>query len=98
MKTSHFIGLAFCVATAGMSLPARADQAVVNDSVQTVVITGSGNSVNQNNNTSIRNNNRRGTSSGTAVRNNQAVDVLGDNNTVRQNNQTDVNNRNQPRR
>jgi hypothetical protein len=98
MKTSHLIGLALSVASIGISLPARADTAVVNDSVQNVVITGSGNSVNQNNNTTIRNNNRRGTSSGTAVRNNQSVDVLGDNNKVNQSNQTDVNTRHQPRR
>jgi hypothetical protein len=95
MKSSRLITLILTVATLGLSVPARADQAVVNDSNQTAIITGSGNSVNQSNNTAIRDRGSREGNTGTVVRNRQNADVVGDNNTVNQRNQTQVDNRQQ---
>lgn len=91
MKSSHLLTLAIAIATVGLSLPARADNATTNESVQTVIVTGSNNSVNQSNNTSVQNRDRRnGDNTGTAVRTRQNADILGDGNTVNQSNQTRV--------
>lgn len=91
MKSSHILSLTIAVATIGLSLPARADNATVNNNVQSVVITGNNNTVNQNNNTSIQNNGRSNLdNAGTAVRNRQAVDILGNGNFVNQSNQTQI--------
>jgi hypothetical protein len=87
MKSSHLITIVLTFATIGISLPARADQAVTNDSAQTSTINGSNNSINQHNNTSIRGN--RG-SNGTSIRTRQNADVAGDNNKVKQAAKTDV--------
>jgi hypothetical protein len=95
MKSSHLIPLILTFATIGLSLPARADQAAVNESNQTAIINGSNNTVNQSNNTTIRDRSNRGGNSGTSVRNRQTADVLGDNNTVNQTNRTQVDNRQQ---
>jgi hypothetical protein len=89
MKSSHLITFIFALAPIACSLPAHADQAVVNDSVQTAIVNGNNNTVTQNNNTSIRGDYRSG-NSGTSVRNRQTADVAGDNNTVRQDNRTDI--------
>jgi hypothetical protein len=97
MKSSHLITLILSVATIGLSLPARADQAVVNESNQTAIITGSNNSINQSNNTTIRDRGNRNSNTGTAVRNNQTADVLGNGNRVNQTNRTEVDNRRQNR-
>jgi hypothetical protein len=90
MKSSHLLTIVLTFATMGLAIPARADQAVTNDNVQNVVITGSNNTVNQQNNTSVRGNVRGGTNVGTSVRSRQSADVAGDNNTVNQSNQTQV--------
>lgn len=91
MKSPHIIFPAIAFATIGWSLPTLAETAVLNDSVQSVVITGNNNSVNQNNNTSIQNNGvRNSDNSGSAVRTRQAVDILGNNNVVNQNNLTQL--------
>ncbi len=91
MKSAQIIFPAIAFATIGWSLPTLADTAAINDSVQSVVITGNNNSVNQNNHTSIRNNGvRNSDNTGAAVRTRQAVDILGDNNTVNQNNFTQL--------
>lgn len=80
-------------ATIGLSLPAQADQAVVNETIQNAVVTGNNNSVNQSNNTSIRNGRRGGTGNqSTSNRTVQSADVLGDNNKVDQSNRTRVEN------
>ncbi len=77
------------LAPIGLTFPARADQAVVIDSVQTAIVTGNNNTVTQDNNTSVRSDSRSG-NSGTSVRNRQTADVLGDGNNVYQENRTDV--------
>jgi hypothetical protein len=99
MKSSHLITLVLTFATIGLSLPAHADQAVVNESNQTAIITGSNNSINQSNSTTVRDraNSRRGSNTGTVIRNNQTADVAGDGNTVNQTNRTQVDNRRQGR-
>jgi hypothetical protein len=97
MKSSHLITLILTFATIGLSLPARADQAVVNESNQTAIITGSNNTINQSNNTTIRDRGNRGGNTGTVVRNRQNADVAGDGNTVNQTNRTQVDNRRQGR-
>ncbi len=87
------IATILALATIGLSLPALADQAVVNETIQNAVVTGNNNSVNQNNNTSIRNGSRGGTGNqSTSNRTVQTADVLGDNNTVDQSNRTRVEN------
>jgi hypothetical protein len=95
MKSSHLITLILTFATIGLSLPARADQAVVNENNQTAVISGSNNTVNQSNNTTIRDRSNHGGNSGTSVRNRQTADIAGDNNTVNQTNRTQIDNRQQ---
>jgi hypothetical protein len=94
MPRQTTIAILLALATIGLSLPARADQAVVNETVQNAVVTGNNNSVNQNNNTSIRNGSRgrTGDNQGTSVRTIQNADVLGDNNKVDQSNRTRVEN------
>jgi|GEM_PF-5599304 len=96
MKPSHLIPIICALAPVALSFPARADQAVVNDSVQTAIISGSNNTVVQNNNTSIRGDDRSG-NSGTSVRNRQTADVAGDNNNVYQDNRTDIRSRQRSR-
>jgi hypothetical protein len=87
------IAIVLALAAIGLSLPARADQAVVNETVQNAVVTGNNNSVNQSNNTSIRNGSRgRTDNQGTSIRTIQNADVLGDNNRVDQSNRTRVDN------
>jgi hypothetical protein len=90
MKSSHLIAILLTFATIGLSLPARADEVVTNDSVQNAVVNGSNNTVNQRNNTSIRGGVRGGDNNGTSVRNRQNADVMGNNNTVNQSNQTEI--------
>lgn len=89
MKSSHLITIIFACAAIGSSLPARAD-VVSNDSVQTAVITGRNNTINQSNNTSIRGSLRGGDNTGTSVRNVQSADVAGERNTVNQSNETEI--------
>lgn len=96
MKSTPLITLILTVATIGLSLPARADKTVINESNQTTVITGSNNTVNQSNNTTITERGNRG-NSGTVVRNRQNADIVGDGNTVNQTNRTHVDNRRQNR-
>jgi hypothetical protein len=85
MKPLHLMSIAMTIAAVGLSLPARADQATVSETVQTAIVTGNGNTVNQNSSTSITNNSRRnGDNSGTVVRTRQAADVFGNGNTVNQ--------------
>ena len=87
------IAIVLALATIGLSLPASADQAVVNETVQNAVVTGNNNSVNQSNNTSVRNGSRgRTDNQGTSIRTIQNADVLGDNNRVDQSNRTRVDN------
>jgi hypothetical protein len=93
MKSSQLITIFLTFATIGLSLPARADQAVINDSAQTSTINGSNNSINQRNNTSIRGDNR-GTS-GTSIRTRQNADVAGDNNKVTQSTKNEIDRRQQ---
>ncbi len=91
MKALNLISIAITVAAVGLSLPARADQATVNETVQSAVITGNGNTVNQSNNSSISNySSRNRDNSGTVVRTQQTADVLGNGNVVNQSNQTRV--------
>jgi hypothetical protein len=97
MKSSHLIALILTTATIGLSLPARADQAVVNESNQTAIINGSNNSIHQSNSTTIRDRSNRGGNAGTSVRNRQTADILGDGNTIKQTNRTEVDNRRQGR-
>lgn len=92
MKLSHLITIIFALAPIALSFPARADQAVVNDSVQTAIITGNNNTVTQNNNSSVRSDDRSG-NSGTSVRNRQTADVVGNDNNVYQDNRTDIRSR-----
>ncbi len=89
MKSPHLIAIILACTTIGSSLPARAD-VVSNDSVQTAVISGRNNSINQSNNTSIRGNIRGGENTATSVRNIQSADVAGESNTVNQSNQVDI--------
>jgi hypothetical protein len=90
MKSSPLIAIILITATIGLPISARADSAS-SESVQTVVITGSNNSVNQQNNTYTRGSARGGTSSNSnSTRNRQSADIAGDNNTVNQSNRTQV--------
>ncbi len=85
------MSIAITVAAVGLSLPARADQATVSETVQTAIVTGNGNTVNQSNNSTISNYSRRNSdNSGTVVRTRQNADILGDGNVVNQSNQTRV--------
>jgi hypothetical protein len=97
MKSSPLITLILTVASIGLSLPARADKTVINESNQTTVISGSNNTVNQSNNTTISERGNRGGNNGTTVRNRQNADIVGDGNTVKQTNRTEVENRRQNR-
>jgi hypothetical protein len=92
MKSSHLITIILALAPIGLTFPARADQAVVIDSVQTAIVNGNNNTVTQDNNTSVRGDYRsgNGSNSGTSVRNRQTADVAGDGNNVYQENRTDV--------
>ncbi|MCY7335225.1 MAG: hypothetical protein LH613_03265 [Chamaesiphon sp.] len=90
MKYSHLIAIILTLAPIGL-LPARADQAVIDESVQNAIVNGNGNTVNQSNTTNVQNRgNRSGNNSGTSVRNRQTADVMGDNNTVNQSNRTAI--------
>ena len=89
MKSSHLITIILTITTIGSSLPARAD-VVSNDSVQTAVINGRNNTINQRNNTSIRGAVRGGENTATSVRNVQSADVAGERNTVNQSNETEI--------
>lgn len=95
MKSLSLITILFTVTTIS-SLPARAD-VVTNDSVQTAVITGRNNTINQRNNTTIRGGIRGGDNTGTSVRNIQSADVAGANNTVNQTNETEIRGRERSR-
>jgi hypothetical protein len=90
---SHSIEIAIAIAllAIGTSLPARANEAVINNSVQNAVITGNGNTVTQSNNATIDNRSQGNRSnSGTSIDNRQNADVLGDNNRVTQTNDVRV--------
>jgi hypothetical protein len=89
MKSAHLITIILTCTTIGCSLPARAD-VVSNDSVQTAVINGRNNTINQSNNTSIRGSVRGGDNTATSVRNIQSADVAGERNTVTQSNETEI--------
>jgi hypothetical protein len=89
MKYSHLTVIILTCTTIGCSLPARAD-VVSNDSVQTAVISGRNNTINQSNNTSIRGSVRGGDNKATSVRNIQSADVAGERNTVNQSTETEI--------
>ena len=89
MKYSHLIAVILTLAPIG--LPARADQAVIDESIQNAIVNGNGNTVNQSNTTNVQNRgNRSANNSGTSVRNRQTADVMGDRNTVNQSNRTAI--------
>lgn len=91
MKALHLVPLALTIAVVGLSLPARADQATVSETVQTAIVTGNGNTVNQSNSTSINNSSRYNRdSSATVVRTRQNADVFGNGNVVNQTSETRV--------
>lgn len=91
MKSSHPIAIAIALLAIGTSLPARANEAVINNSVQNATITGNGNTVTQSNNATIDNRSQGNRSnSGTSIDNRQNADVLGDNNRVTQTNDVRV--------
>ncbi len=99
MKSSHLIGIILGFATIGLSLPAHADQAVSNETVQTAIVTGSNNSVNQRSNSVVVDSGRNvSNNSGTSIRTRQVADVQGDHNTVNQSSDTRVDNRQHRRR
>ena len=87
MKSSHLISIALAFATISLSLPAHADE-VNNDSVQSVTVSGTNNTVNQRNNTTVRGGNRD--RSTTTVRSTQDAQVDGQGNTINQNNNIEV--------
>jgi hypothetical protein len=91
MKALHLASLALTVAAVGLSLPARADQATVNETVQTAIVNGNGNTVNQSNSSSINSSGRRNWgNSGTVVRTIQNAEIFGNNNVVNQSSETRV--------
>jgi hypothetical protein len=90
MKYSHLVTIILTCITIGISVPARADEVVSNDSVQTAVISGRNNTINQSNNTSIRGSARGGEKNATSVRNVQSADVAGDRNILNQSNQVEI--------
>ncbi len=90
MKYSHLTAIILACTTIGISMPAIAEEVVSNDSVQTAVISGRNNTINQSNNTSIRGSVRGGEKSGTSVRNVQSADVAGERNMLRQSNQVEI--------
>jgi hypothetical protein len=91
MKSLQLMSIAITVAVVGLSLPARADQATVSETVQNAVVTGNGNSVNQSSSTTLINNSRRNSdNSGTVVRTRQNADIFGNGNTVNQSSETRV--------
>jgi hypothetical protein len=84
MPSSHLPAIALIFATISLSLPVRADEVTTNDVVQTAIINGNHNTVNQNSNNTIRTSSRgNGDSRGTSIRTRQTADVMGNNNTVR---------------
>lgn len=85
------MSIALTVAAVGLSLPARADQATVNETVQTAIVNGNGNTVNQSNSSSINSNSRRNRgNSATVVRTIQNAEIFGNNNVVNQSSETRV--------
>jgi DNA repair ATPase RecN len=91
MKALQLISIAITVAAVGLSLPARADQAIVSETVQNAVVTGNNNTVNQSNSTSITSSSRGNRdSSGIVVRTRQNADVFGNGNVVNQSNESRV--------
>jgi hypothetical protein len=99
MKSLHLVSIILGFATIGLSLPAQADQAVSNETVQTAIVTGSNNSVSQRSNSVVIDSGRNSSNnSGTAIRTRQVADVQGDNNTVNQSSDTRVENRRDRRR
>jgi hypothetical protein len=95
MNFKSILVLGLSVATLGLTLPAHADTATVNENDQSAVITGDYNSVRQKNETNVRNRQTgrpTGESTGTANTSRQATDILGNDNSVRQKNETNVDN------
>ncbi|WP_310484028.1 hypothetical protein [Chamaesiphon sp. VAR_48_metabat_403] len=90
MKFSHLTAIIFACTTIGISMPAHAEDVVSNDSVQTAVITGRNNTINQSNNSSIRSSARGGEKNVTSVRNVQSADVAGQRNILNQSNQVEI--------
>jgi hypothetical protein len=90
MKYSHLTAIILTCTAIGISMPVLAEEVVSNDSVQTAVISGRNNTINQSNNTSIRGNARGGEKNGTSVRNVQSADVAGERNILRQSNQVEI--------
>ena len=86
------IGLLAVTTIGAFSLPSRADEVVIQESSQDVVVTGDDNFAGQYSNQESRQT-RRGNrdDSGVVQRNNQSSDILGDGNaTEQQNNQSNV--------
>ncbi|WP_373541941.1 hypothetical protein [Chamaesiphon sp.] len=100
MNFKSIVVLGFSVATLGLTLPAHADTATVVDNQQNVVITGNGNTVHQNNRTTV-NNRQTGRqnvgATGSSVTSRQSADILGNGNRSRQTNVTNISNRQQAR-
>ena len=96
MNFKSILVLGFSVATLGLALPAHAgDTATVVDSQQNAIVTGDGNTVNQNNNTAVNNRQtgrRNSNATGSSVSNRQSVDILGNGNHTRQTNNTNIDN------
>jgi hypothetical protein len=91
MKALQVISIAMAVAAVGLSLPARANQATISETVQTAIVTGKNNTVNQSSSTSINSSSRYNRdNAGTVIRIRQDADVYGEGNIVNQNNQTRV--------
>jgi hypothetical protein len=101
-KSLLVVGLS--IATLGLSLPAHAgdNTGTSNDTTQDAIITGSGNSTRQSNDTTVRNRAKGGaTESDTANVNKtrQSADVQGDHNSTSQDNTTNIqNSRRTPRK
>jgi hypothetical protein len=95
MNFKSILVLGLSVATLGLTLPAHADTATVVDTNQNAVVTGNGNTTNQNIKTRVNNNQTgrsTGSSTGTSVNSTQSADVLGDGNKTLQNTNTRINN------
>ena len=91
LKFSTAIGIALSLTTLGLSLPADAGSANTNETMQTVVINGNNNSVNQSS-VSIQRHSGRGNRGNTvaSTRTRQTTNIEGNNNRVDQSSETYV--------
>jgi uncharacterized lipoprotein YajG len=89
MKFSTTIGVALSLTAWSLSLPAHAGTSNSNETVQTVVITGNNNSVNQSSISVHNSDSRRNRGNPvTSTRTRQTVDIQGDDNRVDQRSET----------